>query len=132
MAADVGSMFQYWKKFDLRRLQTFPEREVSDCGNEGQRKGSEVVQPWCLPARGHAAVCRVISHSGQMVFFASACGKDRLGASSRALPGPAGPSANGEQSRETGPLAGGWLAQDSRSTGEDGLLKDNMSPRLAH
>ncbi|MCJ8735082.1 hypothetical protein PDJAM_G00242770, partial [Pangasius djambal] len=21
MAADVGSMFQYWKKFDLRRLQ---------------------------------------------------------------------------------------------------------------
>ncbi|KAL1269080.1 hypothetical protein QQF64_031369 [Cirrhinus molitorella] len=22
MAADVGSMFQYWKKFDLRRLQT--------------------------------------------------------------------------------------------------------------
>lgn len=29
MAADVGSMFQYWKKFDLRRLQvsailTFP------------------------------------------------------------------------------------------------------------
>ncbi|KAM7416753.1 hypothetical protein PAMA_018690 [Pampus argenteus] len=28
MAADVGSMFQYWKKFDLRRLQTYIYRHV--------------------------------------------------------------------------------------------------------
>uniref|UniRef100_A0A3B3X884 Cux N-terminal domain-containing protein n=1 Tax=Poecilia mexicana TaxID=48701 RepID=A0A3B3X884_9TELE len=30
MAADVGSMFQYWKKFDLRRLQ----RELNSVASE--------------------------------------------------------------------------------------------------
>uniref|UniRef100_A0A3Q2QAQ3 Cut like homeobox 2 n=1 Tax=Fundulus heteroclitus TaxID=8078 RepID=A0A3Q2QAQ3_FUNHE len=39
MAADVGSMFQYWKKFDLRRLQ----RELNSVASElaGRQEESE-------------------------------------------------------------------------------------------
>uniref|UniRef100_A0A3Q4H2N4 Cux N-terminal domain-containing protein n=3 Tax=Pseudocrenilabrinae TaxID=318546 RepID=A0A3Q4H2N4_NEOBR len=39
MAADVGSMFQYWKKFDLRRLQ----RELNSAASElaGRQEESE-------------------------------------------------------------------------------------------
>uniref|UniRef100_A0A4W5QQK9 Cux N-terminal domain-containing protein n=1 Tax=Hucho hucho TaxID=62062 RepID=A0A4W5QQK9_9TELE len=39
MAADVGSMFQYWKKFNLRRLQ----RELNSIASElaGRQEESE-------------------------------------------------------------------------------------------
>ncbi|XP_039628108.1 homeobox protein cut-like 2 [Polypterus senegalus] len=39
MAADVGSMFQYWKKFDLRRLQ----KELNSVASElvAQQEESE-------------------------------------------------------------------------------------------
>lgn len=65
MAADVGSMFEYWKKFDLRRLQvsailTFlrglPQRLVSSVlpGVRGARSGAN--------GRGEAGSGRIDSY----------------------------------------------------------------------
>lgn len=45
MAADVGSMFQYWKKFDLRRLQ------VSAILTFLALFFSSGMSPYCAPAR---------------------------------------------------------------------------------
>ncbi|GLD52515.1 homeobox protein cut-like 2 [Lates japonicus] len=46
MAADVGSMFQYWKKFDLRRLQEHGSPGSSEKPTEEEK--SDLVALGCL------------------------------------------------------------------------------------
>ncbi|KAL7828502.1 hypothetical protein SRHO_G00321360 [Serrasalmus rhombeus] len=51
MAADVGSMFQYWKKFDLRRLQVSLSRSAH-CGKTRAAQTVRASAPQTRALRG--------------------------------------------------------------------------------